>query len=193
MTRPASVPLLYALYALAAMLTAGAALLVLLPVSLHVPPAPPRMPVSSDAAGSTTAMQTTSADDRAGQIVNTNLFSASRRAPRVAFVAPGLFDPNASVPSDGGVTDAAVAIPASPELVLEGIVSRDGAPRALLRVAAGDPETPATPRLVAPGDRVGAYRVRSIGHDHVVLASASGVRTLRLQRQLPSDSSAPRP
>jgi hypothetical protein len=190
MTRPATVPLLHAL---AAMLIAGAVLLALLPAPSHVPPTPPRLPVSSDATGSSTAMQATSADDRAEQIVNTNLFSASRRAPRVAFVAPGLFDSNASVPGDGGVADATAAMPASPELVLEGIVVRDGEPRALLRVAVGDPETPATPRLVAPGDRVGAYRVRSIGHDHVVLASASGVRTLRLQRQLPSDSSAPRP
>lgn len=190
MKRPTTVSMLHIL---AGVLTVSATLLVVLPVSSDVPPASPRIPAPV-ATGGTSDVPSSSGRDLAGQIVNSNLFSATRRAPRVAFVAPGLYDPSVAATDDRAVSDVASDAAVSPsDVLLEGIVIRDGEPRALLRVPHGEHDATTVPRLVAPGDRIGAYRVRSIGRDHVVLASAGGVRTLRLQRQLPSDSSARRP
>jgi hypothetical protein len=68
------------------------------------------------------------------QIVASNLFSASRRAPRKRFVAPGTM--SSSMPESMPGPDAASGadVEAGPQLF--GILSIDGRPRALLQIAA---------------------------------------------------------
>lgn len=184
------------LQGLAGALAIAGVAFVVLPVGTSMEPVAPHLPAAASASSEPvpdTDVPTFGRED-AESIVNTNLFSATRRAPRVAFVAPGLFDANAPADGAGIAMDAGVnGAVDSPEPVLEGIVIRDGQSRALLRLANAGDDASAAPRLLAPGERLGAYRVRSIGSDHVVLTSAGGVRTLRLQRQPQSDSSAPRP
>ncbi len=122
------------------------------------------------------------ADSIAGQIVATNIFASSRRAPRTRFVPPGaepvgiLATPSASEVGPGGDPSE------TPRLF--GIIAQDGARRALLQLPGAD----STPRLFAIGERQGGYRVVSIGTDRVVLASAAGSRTVRLVSRTKSDS-----
>jgi hypothetical protein len=165
---------------LVALLTALAAITVLIwPVSVSVPtttravPAPPPRPA---------AIART--DSLAAVLVNTNLFSGTRRAPRERFRLPGnepVVD-LAPAPLALGATDANEG----PQLF--GIVQLDGAPRALLQVASDSP-----PRLLAVGDRAGRWRVQRIGTDRVELQSASGSRTVRLSRRMSSDSTGSPP
>ncbi|MBY0492252.1 MAG: hypothetical protein K2R93_20600 [Gemmatimonadaceae bacterium] len=165
---PASVELVALLVALVA------GIVLVWPASVTVEPAsrPAPVPPARPAVVSTS-------DSVRAQIVATNLFSGSRRAPRERFRLPG--------------TEPAVEAPLIPELPgalaadggpqLFGIVQVDGTPRALLQSASDS-----TPRLVAVGARIGAWRVQRIGTDRVDLLSSAGARTVRLSRRSSSDS-----
>jgi hypothetical protein len=115
-------------------------------------------------------------------IVRTNLFSATRRAPRVRFVLPGQ-EPAMATPMETPVTSASDA----PALL--GVLTVNGIRSALLSVPGSD----SIPRVVRTGERIGGYRVRVIGADRVELSSVSGTRTVRLRRSFPSDSNGVEP
>jgi hypothetical protein len=135
-------------------------------------PAAPTLPT----AGSEAA-----ADRVREQIVAGNLFSASRRAPRERFVAPGQL--GSSLPEASAMPEAGADTAGETGPQLYGIMTIDGAARALLQVAADS-----TPRLVAEGDRIGGWRVRRIAADRVELSSSSGTRVVRLSRRTLPDS-----
>ena len=121
------------------------------------------------------------------QIVDGNVFSATRRAPTVRFVPPGTEPagtaPAASVMLDGRSDDGNITTVADrPRLF--GIVAQDGRRRALLQLPGAD----SVPRLFDIGDSRGGYRVVSISDDRVVLASSTGSRTLRLVSRTSPDS-----
>lgn len=184
---------------LAAVFVIVALLLAVLPLSTEVPAAHHELPRESAIATPAALTRTNDTDDQPTRIVAANLFSASRRAPRTAFVAPG--QDYGAPASFVGDTDATAESSTAPDVVLEGIVTHEGRALALIRVApsSSSGEEPAmesstsSPRLLGVGERIGNFRVHTIGSDHVVLTSGSGVRTLRLHRPLSSDSSAQRP
>lgn len=126
------------------------------------------------------------ADSVPARIIAGNLFSASRRAPRERFVAPGMATSSMpeslpSIPFGEGGDDAM-----GPQLF--GIVRVDGTSRALIQIDADS-----APRLVAEGARVGGWRVRRITVDRVELSSSSGTRVVRLSRRSLPDSAEPLP
>ena len=123
----------------------------------------------------------------AGQIVDGNVFSSTRRAPTARFVPPGSEPAGAPVIRaamiDGATSGNMVnAAPDSPRLF--GIVAQDGRRRALLQLPGAD----SVPKLLDIGDRRGGYRVVSISDDRVVLATSTGSRTLRLVSRTSPDS-----
>ncbi len=120
------------------------------------------------------------------QIVDGNIFSATRRAPTVRFVPPGT-EPAGTAPAAsemlaGIAGDNTAAVADLPRLF--GIIAQDGRRRALLQLPGAD----SVPRLLDIGDRRGRYRVVSISDDRVVLASSTGSRTLRLVARTSPDS-----
>lgn len=146
-------------------------------------------PVSLREAATVAAHSAVMIDSAREAIVRTNVFSATRRAPSVRFVAPGAMSPYEgpiAVPdvmtAPALLRDDASASDDVPHLY--GVVYTDGEPRALLALAAGE-----SPRLLSVGERHAGYRVTTIESDRVVLANASGVRTLRLARRAPRDTS----
>lgn len=171
-----------------------AVVLALWPVHTNVPPRAPAGQDVNVAAGESGAIDRGLLEAQQMQVVNTNLFSSTRRAPTVRFRLPGL----AAAPETSSIDSVAMAAGLAPpgggaipsptapdELVLLGLIHLGAGPRALLGRAAGD----SAARLVGIGDRVGGYRVQSIGSDRVILESSSGSRTVRLTRPTPSDSS----
>lgn len=188
---------------LAVVFVIAALLLVLLPLATSVPAAPPQLPPESATVAAAKPTSPNSVDDQPARIVAANLFSASRRAPRMSFVPPGqdYGAPTSFVSNADATTESTVA----PDVVLEGIVTHEGRALALIRItspitsipAAGEEQTAessaSSPRLLGVGERIGNFRVRTIGSDHVVLTSGSGVRTLRLHRPPSSDSSVQHP
>lgn len=180
--------------ALSAVSALAALAFLLLPVGTtpDVGASAPSLPAGLSVARS--APRTATVDSSSTVIVSTNVFSASRRAPSVRFKAPGSeldvpafglvgagTAPTIGMPDVASHTDAATSDEV-PQLF--GVVVTDDAPRALLGLVAGEP-----PRLLAVGDRNGGYRVIAIDADRVVLSSAGGVRTLRLARRAPRDTS----
>src|SRR5688500_17789602 len=136
-------------------------------------------------------------------IVRGNVFSASRRAPTTRFVPPGSESapPMATMPGayvtpaeggSGGISNGVVSDSASGNTdgvpALYGIVSVDGARRALLSLRAGE-----APRLFGVGERHAGYRVSAIENDRVVVQTARGSRTLRMTRPASRDSSEKSP
>ncbi len=123
----------------------------------------------------------------AAQIVDGNVFSATRRAPTGRFVPPGS-EPAGAPALTAAMIDGATsgtmgnAGPDSPRLF--GIVAQDGRRRALLQLPGADP----VPKLLDVGDRRGGYRVVSISEDRVVLATSTGSRTVRLVSRTSPDS-----
>lgn len=161
-----------------------AALLSVLGVALLVWPVGRVSPSAAAANSATvsapnaTSRSSAEGDALAEQIVNTNLFSATRRAPRERFVLPGtttMPDPSTYLLPPGTVMDAGP--------VLYGIVTVDGTRRALLQL---HPDS--APRVAAVGQRLAGYRVRAIGADRVELSSSSGSRVVRLSRAVPDSS-----
>lgn len=151
-------------------------------------------PLSTDASVAPVGMG--SLDPLAEQLINTNLFSASRRAPRSAFLPPGV----ANGATEFAATSADIARESepghtnTPDIVLEGIVRQDGRAWALISLRpplsdGGDATASPLPRLLTVGGQIGNFRVRTIGSDQVVLTSVRGTRTLRLHRPPSSDSS----
>ena len=162
---------------------ASAMLVVLGVIALVVPIAPiAERQVEISPAPQDRPLSDSRSDSSMGSMVRTNLFSATRQSPRARFVLPGqeplmtpVADPVTSLSTDG--------------LELQGVLMVNGVRRALLRVPGSD----SVPRVVQTGDRVGGYRVRTIGVDRVELSSESGTRTVRLRRKFPSDSNGVEP
>lgn len=139
-----------------------------------VPPAdtvPALAPVPTD---TTSLPIATSHPAVAEDIAVANVFAAARTAPGTRYTPGEVADAsNGSVPSeDASFDDAAVAM-GGPRL-LGTVVSPDG-PRALLQL---DPAS--GPRLYAEGEADAGYRIVSITPRVVVLRSAGGRVTLRL-------------
>ena len=164
---------------------AGVAAMVmwLLPADPTVAPATVRVPAAgADGSVAAGAWDSAAADSLRRALVRTNLFSASRREPASRFTAPGVETaPTAAfVPADAGApTDDAEAGPR-----LFGIVSSDGARRALLQLRGADEP----PRLLREGESYAGVRGVRIAGDRVVLSGSTGTRTLRLSRAVPDSS-----
>lgn len=183
--------------------TVVAALLGVLAVVFALWPARVASPVLGDAPivgahpdGGTAPGDTTGAAPRLAQtdalmqgIVSGNMFSATRRAPAVRFVAPGtsLGDtPSVASMVDNtgaggeaatdGATEDGVTYP-----LLSGIVVHDGVRKALVQLSADD----VSPTLFAEGDTRREYRIVRVGTDHVVIAVRGRTRTYRLRTHLP--------
>ncbi|WP_043581329.1 hypothetical protein [Gemmatimonas phototrophica] len=162
---------------------ASAMVVVLGLIALVVPIAPiAERPVEISPAPLDRPPSDNQSDSSMRSMVRTNLFSATRQAPRVRFVLPG--QEPLMVPMADPVTSLSTDAPE-----LQGVLMVNGVRRALLRV----PGLDSVPRVVQTGDRVGGYRVRAIGVDRVELASESGTRTVRLRRKFPSDSNGVEP
>ncbi len=131
-------------------------------------------------------------DSSAALMVARNIFSATRRAPTVRFAPPGtdLGAPTsvsaAVMPSTMGTDARSVATSAQVDDAphLYGIVTEEGVRRALLLLSARD----GVPHLFAVGEGSGGFRVVSIVADRVIVASATGSRTLRLVSRASRDS-----
>ncbi len=138
-------------------------------------------------------------DSALARTIEGNVFSASRRAPRVRFRAPGIdaaetavaavYDPytpptagTGIVGAEGTGTSSGAATEDLPHLY--GIVVTDGVRRALLALAPDE-----SPRLLAVGDRHAGYQVTAIENDRVTLSQAGSTRTLRLTRAASRDPS----
>jgi len=170
---------------LATGLLAVAVALLIVPIRTDVTP---RLPVVTDG-GSAEAPPTPvpdSVDVWGADLVATNLFSSIRRAPTDHFRMPGLATEPGLMdrPADSSTMGLPLALE-TVEPVLLGVVRVNGPRQALIGFSSPD----STSRLVGIGGRVGGYRVRAIGADHVELRSSAGSRTLRLPRPSPSDSS----
>ncbi len=126
----------------------------------------------------------TTTDSLRTRVIESNVFSATRRAPRTRFVVPGqavATDPNAMI----GAMEPMGSASADDSLPrLSGIIADGGERRALLQLVAAD----GAPRLYRIGDVHAGYRVVRIGPDQVVLASRAGTRTLRLSQRAAPDS-----
>jgi len=116
-------------------------------------------------------------------IVNGNVFSATRKAPRVRFLPPGERAAVVEAPPGYGMPSPAVASNDSLPM-LSGIVAINGERQALLQMTAADE----SPKLYRINESHAGYRVVQIGPDMVVLASRAGTRTLRLSHRAPPDS-----
>jgi len=119
-------------------------------------------------------------------VVNSNVFSATRRAPTSRFVVPGQVvaatSDMSSSATDAEAPSSDSAAASLPQL--SGIVSERGERRALLQLLASD----GGPRLYREGDVHAGYRIARIGADYVQLASRSGTRTVRLSPRESPDS-----
>jgi len=161
-------------------------IMLVLPASTTVVPAEIRLPATRGASSLASSSTGATMDSVRREIVRTNAFSASRKEPTARFVAPGSEPtPPMSAAFDAGVGAGAFApaeADAGPRLF--GIVSVDGALRALLQVrSASEP-----PRLLGVGESSSGVRVMRIARDRVVISSSSGTRTLRLSRVVPDSS-----
>lgn len=152
-----------------------------------VTPRPPAMNALSNASAAVVHV-----DSSSSLLVARNVFSATRRAPTTRFTPPGteLGVPSAvsvaampsTMASDSLNIATSTQLDAAPHLY--GIVTEDGVRRALLLLSARG----GVPRLFAVGEGSGGFRVVSVVADRVILASASGVRTLRLVSRASRDS-----
>ena len=168
-------------------------LLLVLPASVTDAPDRPRLPAAPNAASGEGSEEI--ARQRAiaeavhvealrRAMVQTNLFSASRREPTARFVAPGA-EPTPSMPLAVDAGPAGLEPPTpDTELQLFGIVSGDGGAKALIQL----PVAGAPPRLLGVGESMGGVRVLRIAGDRVVISTSSGTRTLRLSRVVPDSS-----
>lgn len=177
--------------ALSALCAVAAVVLLLLPTPRDVPPnattTPNADPTDRSAPTvSAVAFAEPRADSLMAVVVNGNVFSATRRAPSSRFVVPGqgLDIPTPPVayapPAGGAMRDTA----ADPLPRLSAIVAMNGERRALLQFVASD----VSPRLYRLNDVHAGYRIVRIESDHVVLASRSGTRTLRLSQRATPDT-----
>lgn len=122
-------------------------------------------------------------DSLQAAVVNSNVFSATRRAPTSRFVVPGqaaAMDVYSTATEASAQPDSASA--SLPQL--SGIVSERGQRQALLQLLASD----GGPRLYREGDVHAGYRIVRIGVDYVLLTSRAGTRTVRLSPRESPDS-----
>ncbi len=128
-----------------------------------------------------------SADSLVAAVVDGNVFSATRRAPRSRFVVPGR-EPVGNSPVMLGTMEPAAGDSAAAEPDeyprLSGIVGASGERRALLQLRAAD----GAPRLYRVGEVHAGYRVVRIDTTLVVLSSRTGMRTVRLLPRVMPDS-----
>ena len=165
----------------------GAADVVQMTLTLHAPVSARALPTNSGMAGEGVATpsfaQMPTRDTMISAVIRGNVFSATRRAPMVAFAAPGRDLVTGTsvpgVPSPGTNTIDVSELPR-----LSGIVVVSGERRALLQLSDSD----GVPRLYRVGDARAGFRVVSVGADFVVLSSSSGSRTLRLSSHAAPDS-----
>ena len=153
------------------------------PAGSASPPPPVAVEPAASAEAVTATVASAESDSLLGAVINGNVFSATRRAPRVRFSPPGQRALEAELPTDpaedaSGVT-ADDALPR-----LSGIVAVNGERRALLQFVAADE----VPKLYRINESHAGYRIVQIGPDRVVLASRAGTRTLRLSHRAPPDS-----
>jgi hypothetical protein len=128
-----------------------------------------------------------STDSLVVAVVDGNVFSATRRAPRSRFVVPGREPVGNSTVMLGTMEPAAGDSAAGePEEYprLSGIVGASGERRALLQLRAAD----GAPRLYRVGEMHAGYRVVRIDSTLVVLSSRTGMRTVRLSPRVTPDS-----
>ena len=169
------VPILQAV-TVTGLLVAGA--LLAWPPNISVAPIAPTLPAlaAADPAMTTTASALTDS------IVNANVFSLTREAPRdrTFVAAPGdpLADPmsSGSVIANGGIGDSLATPDADPVPHLYGVVGGPQGAAALLRL---DPMRKGS-RLFHLGEGAAGYRVRSIGADRVELDGPTGAIVLTL-------------
>ena len=134
------------------------------------------------------------ADTLAALVVNGNIFSASRRAPAVRFMAPGRSIGDAEsvdMRRPDGVGANSMTAGEDEEStgpVVSGIIVQDGERQALLQLTATD----GVPRLYREGDTRNGFRIVRIGVDHVVISSRGTSRTYRLASP-PTPSAVPSP
>jgi len=156
-----------------------------------VPSAAAREPTRSSASASISADPPALMPDAASSehdsliavIVNGNVFSATRTAPRTRFMPPA--ERAVAIESPAGYNAAPLEIASSDSMpMLSGIVAINGERQALLQLTAADE----SPKLYRVGESHAGYRIVQIGADHVVLASRAGTRTLRLSHRAPPDS-----
>ena len=142
----------------------------------------PVTPAPTATLPTTTSLPVAGADSVMRVVVNGNVFSSTRRAPVTRFVVPGSLTPDApataAMPSNAGSNEDD-ALPR-----LSGIIAMNGERRALLQFATQD----GAPRLYRVNDVHAGYRVVRIDMDRVILASATGTRTLRLSSRATPDS-----
>jgi hypothetical protein len=115
----------------------------------------------------------------AEEIVMTNVFAASRTAPRERYLPPELAGDSAFGVMAEPASDVAMPVDAAVEgdvPVLFGTVVAPEGTRALLHLDA----LASSPRLYAPGEGDGGYTVVSIAPRSVVLRGPRGRITLRL-------------
>ena len=150
------------------------------PARSAVPSAPP---LPADVPAPATGAARSDGDSLIAVIVNGNVFSSTRRAPRTRFVPPNERSTVVeSPPSYGASTPEVASDDSLPRL--SGIVAINGERRALLQMVAADE----SPKLYRINESHAGYRVVQIGPDMVVLASRAGTRTLRLSHRAPPDS-----
>lgn len=151
------------------------------------PEAPTTAPDVVGAATTASVSLIASTDSLVAAVVDGNVFSATRRAPRARFVVPG------QMPADNssvmmGTVEPAVGDSATGETEtyprLSGIVAVSGERRALLQLRAAD----GAPRLYRVGEVHAGYRVVRIDTTLVVLSSRTGTRTVRLSPRVTPDS-----
>jgi hypothetical protein len=174
------VPRLRPLLGLAAALAAalGAWALVWTP-SLAAPDAP-GFALSSPGAVAGPAVSRSPDPSITTTIVQGNVFSPTRSAPRTRYL-PGESFADAGTPSDAtvAVSDTAAQAGAASDAVpkLYGTIVRADGPQALLRLDA----RVSSPVLYRVGDRAGGYRVAEIGERSVALEGPSGRVVLRIK------------
>lgn len=141
------------------------------------------------------AMSSDSIEATMHTIINGNMFSATRHAPTVRFIAPG------SSTAGSGTTDAMTADDAGTDAetvgvsdtqnavtypLLSGIIVHDGIRKALLQLTEDD----GNPALYAEGDIRHGYRIVHVNADNVVVMFGGRTRTYRLQTAPPESGAA---
>ena len=194
--RPLRLPLIVVFDLLTAALVVGAVVLAFLPVGNRVTSGSGdgRLPPTFDA--TLPLRGNMSADSIMQSMIRNNVLSSTRREPRTRFSPPGTETGGSAsmsqytpVPGTTGEVFAGGEIDGMDQNEYEqvpslsGIVSVDGAPRALLVLRAGE-----APRLFAIGDLHAGYRVQSIDRDRVILSSGGTRKTLRMRQPLRRDS-----
>ncbi len=157
---------------------AAAAAFLAWPPTIAVAPVAPTLPALAAAA----PPMPTIANALTDSIVDANIFSLTREAPKARTFVGAPVDPlltgspAATSSADGGLSDTVDTSNTDPVPSLYGVVNGPFGSAALLRL---DPAKSGS-RLYRLGEGVAGYRVRSIGADRVELDGPSGTIVLTL-------------